>query len=124
MPEGAKIVAVGKATTETVLDSVSVADDGTLSYSKTASSESAFKTSGYDVASRLKLQGSAPLSVRQLARAGFDEASCVSTWVYGEVVDFMKTLDNPGRTSAGPGQAATPTCSRLSASPIRIAIRP
>ena len=34
--------------------------------------------------------------MRQLARAGFDEASYVSTWVYGEVVDFMKTLDNPG----------------------------
>ena len=97
VPEGAKIVAVGKATTETVLDSVSVADDGTLSYSKTASSESAFKTSGYDVAIEAKnYRGSAPLSVRQLARAGFDEASCVSTWVYGEVVDFMKTLDNPG----------------------------
>ncbi|WP_418922641.1 S-layer homology domain-containing protein [Ellagibacter isourolithinifaciens] len=31
-----------------------------------------------------------------MARAGFDEASYVSTWVYGEVVDFMKTLDNPG----------------------------
>lgn len=97
VPEGAKIVAVGKATTETVLDSVSVADDGTLSYSKAASSESAFKTSGYDVAIEAKnYMGSAPLSVRQLARAGFDEASCVSTWVYGEVVDFMKTLDNPG----------------------------
>ena len=97
VPEGAKIVAVGKATTETVLDSVSVADDGTLSYSKAASSESAFKTSGYDVAIEAKnYRGSAPLSVRQLARAGFDEASYVSTWVYGEVVDFMKTLDNPG----------------------------
>lgn len=97
VPEGAKIVAVDKATTETVLDSVSVADDGTLSYSKAASSESAFKTSGYDVAIEAKnYMGSAPLSVRQLARAGFDEASYVSTWVYGEVVDFMKTLDNPG----------------------------
>ena len=97
VPEGAKIVAVGKVTSEKILDSVSVADDGTLSYSKTASSESAFKTSGYDVAIEAKnYQGSAPLSVRQLARAGFDEASCVSTWVYGEVVDFMKTLDNPG----------------------------
>lgn len=97
VPEGAKIVAVGKAASETVLDSVSVADDGTLSYSKAASSESAFKTSGYDVAIETKnYRGSAPLSVRQLARAGFDEASYVSTWVYGEVVDFMKTLDNPG----------------------------
>ena len=97
VPDGAKIVAVGKATSETVLDSVSVADDGTLSYSKAASSESAFKTSGYDVAIEAKnYRGSAPLSVRQLARAGFDEASYVSTWVYGEVVDFMKTLDNPG----------------------------
>lgn len=97
VPEGAKIVAVDKATSETVLDSVSVADDGTLSYSKAASSESAFKTSGYDVAIEAKNYiGSAPLSVRQLARAGFDEASYVSTWVYGEVVDFMKTLDNPG----------------------------
>ena len=95
--EGAKIVAVDKATTETVLDSVSVADDGTLSYSKAASSESVFKTSGYDVAIEAKnYMGSAPLSVRQLARAGFDESSYVSTWVYGEVVDFMKTLDNPG----------------------------
>ena len=95
--DGAKIVAAGKATSETVLDSVSVADDGTLSYSKAASSESAFKTSGYDVAIEAKnYRGSAPLSVRQLARAGFDEASYVSTWVYGEVVDFMKTLDNPG----------------------------
>ena len=66
-------------------------------YSKAASSESAFKTSGYDVVIEAKnYRGSAPLSVRQLARAGFDEASCVSTWVYGEVVDFMKTLDNPG----------------------------
>lgn len=97
VPDGAKIVAVDKATSETVLDSVSVADDGTLSYSKAASSESAFKTSGYDVAIEAKnYRGSAPLSVRQLARAGFDEASYVSTWVYGEVVDFMKTLDNPG----------------------------
>ena len=97
VPDGAKIVAVGKATSETVLDSVSVADDGTLSYSKAASSESAFKTSGYDVAIEAKnYMGSVPLSVRQLARAGFDEASYVSTWVYGEVVDFMKTLDNPG----------------------------
>lgn len=98
VPDGAKIVAVGKATSETVLDSVSVADDGTLSYSKAVSSESAFKTSGYDVAIEAKnYRGSAPLSVRQLARAGFDEASYVSTWVYGEVVDFMKTLDNPGK---------------------------
>ena len=97
VPDGAKIVAVGKATSETVLDSVSVVDDGTLSYSKAASSESAFKTSGYDVAIEAKnYRGSAPLSVRQLARAGFDEASYVSTWVYGEVVDFTKTLDNPG----------------------------
>uniref|UniRef100_UPI003AB71AD5 YDG domain-containing protein n=1 Tax=Ellagibacter sp. TaxID=2137578 RepID=UPI003AB71AD5 len=97
VPDGAKIVAAGKATSETVLDSVSVADDGTLSYSKAASSESAFKTSGYDVAIEAKnYRGSAPLTVRQLARAGFDEASYVSTWVYGEVVDFMKTLDNPG----------------------------
>lgn len=97
VPEGAKIVAVGKVTSEKILDSVSVADDGTLSYSKTASSESAFKTSGYDVAIEAKnYQGSAPLSVRQLARAGFDEASRISTWVYGEVVDFTKTLDNPG----------------------------
>ena len=97
VPDGAKIVAVGKATSETVLDSVSVADDGTLSYSKAASSESAFKMSGYDVAIETKnYRGSAPLSVRQLARAGFDEASYVSTWVYGEVVDFTKTLDNPG----------------------------
>lgn len=97
VPDGAKIVAVGKATSETVLDSVSVADDGTLSYSKAASSESAFKTSGYDVAIEAKnYRGSAPLSVRQLARAEFDEASYVSTWVYGEVVDFMKTLNNPG----------------------------
>ena len=97
VPEGAKIVAVGKATTETVLDSVSVADDGTLSYSKAASSESAFKTSGYDVAIEAKnYRGSAPLSVRQLARAGFDEAANISTWVYGEVVEFTKTLDNPG----------------------------
>ena len=97
MPDGAKIVAVGKATSETVLDSVSVGDDGTLSYSRAASSESAFKTSGYDVAIEAKnYRGSAPLSVRQLARAGFDEASYVSTWVYGEVVDFTKMLDNPG----------------------------
>ena len=97
VPEGAKIVAVGKTTSETVLDSASVADDGTLSYSKAASSESAFKTSGYDVAIETKnYRGSAPLTVRQLARAGFDEASYVSTWVYGEVVDFTKTLDNPG----------------------------
>ena len=97
VPDGAKIVAVGKATSETVLDSVSVGDNGTLSYSKAVSSESAFKTSGYDVAIEAKnYRGSAPLTVRQLARAGFDEASYVSTWVYGEVVDFMKTLDNPG----------------------------
>lgn len=97
VPDGAKIVAVGKATSETVLDSVSVGDDGTLSYSRAASSESAFKTSGYDVAIEAKnYRGSAPLSVRQLARAGFDEAFYVSTWVYGEVVDFTKTLDNPG----------------------------
>ena len=97
VPDGAKIVAVGKAASETVLDSVSVGDDGTLSYSKAVSSESAFKTSGYDVAIEAKnYRGSAPLSVRQLARAGFDEASYVSTWVYGEVVDFMKTLNNPG----------------------------
>ena len=97
VPDGAKIVAVGKATSETVLDSVSVADDGTLSYSKAASSESAFKTSGYDVAIEAKnYRGSAPLTVCQLARAGFDEASYVSTWIYGEVVDFMKTLNNPG----------------------------
>ena len=97
VPDGAKIVAVGKTTSETVLDSVSVVDDGTLSYSKAASSESAFKTSGYDVAIEAKnYRGSAPLTVRQLARAGFDEASYVSTWVYGEVVDFTKTLDNPG----------------------------
>lgn len=97
VPDGAKIVVLGKATSETVLDSVSVADDGTLSYSKAASSESAFKTSGYDVVIEAKnYMGSAPLSVRQLARAGFDEASYVSTWVYGEVVDFTKTLDNPG----------------------------
>ena len=101
VPDGAKIVAVGKATSETVLDSVSVADDGTLSYSKAASSESAFKTSGYDVAVEAKnYMGSAPLTVRQLARAGFDEASYVSTWVYGEVVDFLKTLDNPGANSS------------------------
>ena len=97
VPDGAKIVAVGTATSERILDSVSVADDGTLSYSKAASSESAFKTSGYDVAIEAKnYQGSAPLTVRQLARAGFDEAACTSTWVYGEVVDFLKTLDNPG----------------------------
>ena len=97
VPDGAKIVAVGKATSETVLDSVSVADDGTLSYSKAASFESAFKTSGYDVAIEAEnYQGSAPLTVRQLARAGFDEASFVSTWTYGEALDFLKTLDNPG----------------------------
>ena len=97
VPEGAKPWRSARQLQRLVLDSVSVADDGTLSYSKAASSESAFKTSGYDVAIEAKnYRGSAPLSVRQLARAGFDEASYVSTWVYGEVVDFMKTLDNPG----------------------------
>lgn len=97
VPDGAKIVAVGAATSEKILDSVSVAADGTLNYSKAASSESAFMTSGYDVAIEAKnYQGSAPLTVRQLARAGFDEASFASTWIYGEVVDFLKTLDNPG----------------------------
>ena len=97
VPDGAKIVAVGKITSETALDSVSVGDDGTLSYSKVASSESAFKTSGYDVAIEAKnYRGSAALTVCQLARAGFDEAACTSTWVYGEIVAFLKTLDNPG----------------------------
>ena len=97
VPDGAKIVTIDAATSERILDSVSVSPDGTLSYSKAASSESAFKTSGYDVAIEANnYQGSAALTVRQLARAGFDKASCVSTWVYGEVVDFMKTLDNPG----------------------------
>ena len=97
VPEGAKIVAVGAAPSEKNLDSVSVSADGTLNYSKAASSESAFKTSGYDVTIEAKnYQGSALLTVRQLARAGFDEASFVSTWIYGEVVDFLKTLDNPG----------------------------
>ena len=97
VPEGAKIVEVGAAPSEKILDSVSVSADGTLNYSKAASSESAFKTSGYDVAIEAKnYQGSALLTVRQLARAGFDEASFVSTWIYGEVVDFLKTLDNPG----------------------------
>ena len=97
VPDGAKIVAIGAATSEGILDSVSVSPDSTLNYSKAASFESAFKTSGYDVAIEAKnYQGSAALTVRQLARAGFDEASFVSTWTYGEALDFLKTLDNPG----------------------------
>lgn len=71
VPDGAKIVAVDKATSETVLDSVSVADDGTLSCSKAASSESAFKTSGYDVAIEAKnYRGSAPLSRATVGSCG------------------------------------------------------
>mgnify|MGYP004687973651 CR=1 FL=1 len=101
MPEGAKITAITPRASASVLDSISVDGNGTLSYAKGISNTgTVFKSETYTVTITITSDDYAPifapLTVRQYLDAGFGTGYNVSPWVYGDTRTWTWHVTNPG----------------------------
>ncbi len=99
VPEGAKITAITAPASPSILDSISVGGDGTLSYAKDVTiTEPVFKSETYTVT----ITGddcapiSAPLTVRQYLNAGFQGSVHFNNWHYGDTYTYTCQVTNPG----------------------------
>ena len=99
MPEGAKITAITPPASASVLDSISVDGNGTLSYAKDISiTGTVFKSEAYTVT----ITGdncapiSAPLTVRQYLDAGFQGPIHFGYYLYGDTYTYTCQVTNPG----------------------------
>ena len=98
VPKGAKITAITPPASPSILDSISVDNDGLLSYAKNQADGEQLKTDVYTVTitSDDYAPISAPLTVRQYLFAGFRAALDVSPWVYGDTRTYKWKAINPG----------------------------
>ena len=97
-PKGAKITAITPPASPSILDSISVDNDGLLSYAKNWADGEQLKTDVYTVTitSDDYKPISAPLTVRQYLFAGFGATFNLSGWVYGETRTWTWQVTNPG----------------------------
>ncbi|MBC8533490.1 InlB B-repeat-containing protein [Yeguia hominis] len=98
VPKGAKITAITPPASPSILDSISVDNDGLLSYAKNEADGEQLKTDVYTVTitSDDYAPITAPLTVRQYLFAGFRAAVDVSPWVYGDTRTYKWKAINPG----------------------------
>ena len=97
-PKGAKITAITPPASPSILDSISVDNDGLLSYAKNWADGEQLKTDVYTVTitSDDYKPISAPLTARQYLFAGFGATFNLSGWVYGETRTWTWQVTNPG----------------------------
>ena len=97
-PANAKITAIAPPNALAILDSISVDNDGTLSYKKEAVQGIELKTETYTVTitSDDYAPISAPLTVRQCLYAGFGVGYHLGFWVYGDTRTYKWQVTNPG----------------------------
>ena len=97
-PANAKITAIAPPNALAILDSISVDNDGTLSYKKEDVQGIELKTETYTVTitSDDCEPVSAPLTVRQYLYAGFGVGYHLGFWVYGDTRTYKWQVTNPG----------------------------
>ena len=97
-PKGAKITDITPPASPSILDSISVDNDGLLSYAKNWADGEQLKTDVYTVTitSDDHAPISAPLTVRQYLFAGFGASFSLRDWVYGETRTWTWQVTNPG----------------------------
>jgi len=98
-PKGAKITAITPPASPSILDSISVDNDGLLSYAKKNEADGEqLKTDVYivTITSDDYAPISAPLTVRQYLFAGFNASFNLSGWVYGDTRTWTWQVTNPG----------------------------
>ena len=98
VPKGAKITAITPPASPSILDSISVDNDGLLSYAKNEAGGEQLKTDVYTVTITSDDYAPiiAPLTVRQYLFAGFRAPLDVSDWVYGDTRTYKWKAINPG----------------------------
>ena len=97
-PANAKITAIAPPASPSILDSISVDNDGLLSYAKNVADGEQLKTDVYTVTitSDDYAPISAPLTVRQYLFAGFTSGWNLGTWVYGDTRTYKWKVLYPG----------------------------
>ena len=97
-PANAKITAIAPPASPSILDSISVDNDGLLSYAKNVADGEQLKTDVYTVTitSDDYEPISAPLTVRQYLFAGFTSGWNLGTWVYGDTRTYKWKVLYPG----------------------------
>ncbi len=97
-PKGAKITDITPPASPSILDSISVDNDGLLSYAKNWADGEQLKTDVYTVTitSDDYAPISAPLTVRQYLFAGFNASFNLRGWVYGDTRTWTWQVTNPG----------------------------
>ena len=98
VPKGAKITAITPPASPSILDSISVDNDGLLSYAKNWADGEQLETDIYTVTitSDDYEPISAPLTVRQYLFAGFTSGWNLGTWVYGDTRTYKWKVLYPG----------------------------
>ena len=97
-PVNAKITAITPPASPSILDSISVDNDGLLSYAKNQADGEQLKTDVYTVTitSDDYAPITAPLTVRQYLFAGFGPSFNLRDWVYGDTRTWTWRVTNPG----------------------------
>ena len=97
-PANAKITAIAPPASPSILDSISVDNDGLLSYAKNVADGEQLETDIYTVTitSDDYEPISAPLTVRQYLFAGFTSGWNLGTWVYGDTRTYKWKVLYPG----------------------------
>ena len=97
-PANAKITAIAPPNVPAILDSISVDNDGLLSYAKNAADGEQLKTDVYTVTitSDDYAPITAPLTVRQYLLAGFTSEWNLRPWVYGDTRTYKWKVLYPG----------------------------
>ena len=97
-PKGAKITAITPPASPSILDSISVDNDGLLSYAKNEADGEQLKTDVYTVTitSDDYAPITAPLTVRQYLFAGFTSEWNLRPWVYGDTRTYKWKVLYPG----------------------------
>ena len=97
-PANAKITAIAPPASPSILDSISVDNDGLLSYAKNVADGEQLKTDVYTVTitSDDYAPITAPLTVRQYIFADFWATYNLAPWVYGETRTWTWQVTNPG----------------------------
>ena len=97
-PANAKITAIAPPNVPAILDSISVDNDGLLSYAKNVADGEQLKTDVYTVTitSDDYAPITAPLTVRQYLFAGFTSEWNLRPWVYGDTRTYKWKVLDPG----------------------------
>ena len=98
VPKGAKITDITPPASPSILDSISVDNDGLLSYAKNLANGEQLKTDVYTVTitSDDYAPITAPLTVRQYLFAGFTSGWNLGPWVYGDTRTYKWKVLYPG----------------------------